>query len=117
MTVANKCNYFVNDALVAGGDPPPLHPDGRPWLAGEWGDPAVTIPGYFIVQGPPKAGDIIAIKDPPGDGYTGHVGIFAWKDGKPATISASSMSGAVEHNDFGFRNEQTPVIRRCECDR
>ena len=105
---SNKCNFFVNDSLTAGGNPPGRMADGRIPSASEWTDPKINIPGYYVlpVTAIPKAGDIVA--------YEGHVGLA---NGTGGTISASGTEQKVVDNDWGFRNGQTPTIRRCECDR
>ncbi|WP_428240549.1 RHS repeat-associated core domain-containing protein [Gynuella sp.] len=111
---ALKCNFFVWDALNAGGNPPGRMPDGRVPSADEWADPNINIPGYTIVSGfmLPQPGDVVA--------SGGHVGVYVpLDDGSPGTISAAPLfygSGLV-HNDWGFRpGSPNPTIRRCECD-
>lgn len=119
-----KCNFFVHDALVAGGDAPSL-PEGReyPYTAAEWANSGFTIPGYVVVVNPntigpllpgqvwgtPDLGDVVAVG--------GHVGLYAPINTTPATVSASTRSNKIENNDWAFRKgDREPTIRRCSCD-
>ena len=61
-----------------------------------------SVPGWPVVSGPAQPGDLLA--------YQGHVGIAT---GSARTISASP--GGVVENDWGSRQGQKPVIRRCTC--
>ncbi|MDD5035618.1 MAG: hypothetical protein PHE55_12760, partial [Methylococcaceae bacterium] len=108
-----KCNIFVNDALVAGGNPPPLI-DNRPALAGEWANPNIKIQDYVVVQGALQRGDIIAVSLPGNENYSGHVGIYVpQNNGSDGTVSVSSREDKVVHNDWGFRPDDPPAtIRR-----
>lgn len=110
-----KCNAFVWDALVAGGDPAGRMPDGRIPSAAEWADPSTKISGYYVVPSDfsLQIGDVVALQ--------GHVGLYKpLTDGSPGTISAASSGtppyGEIRHNDFGFREGNAPTIRRCLCD-
>ena len=106
-----KCNLFVNDMLTKGGDAPGRMPGGRVPSASEWADPKTKIPGYTVIPKvvTPQPGDVVA--------YDGHVGIYMPNTaGSPNTISASAMTGKVVQNDWGFRPNQSPTIRRCDCD-
>ncbi|MQA40163.1 hypothetical protein GEV02_18595 [Rugamonas sp. FT29W] len=105
-----KCNKFVNQSATEGGSSPPMV-NNRAATAGELGDPNMSVPDWPVVQGPAKAGDIIAIGHA-GPGYTGHTGIVV---GLSSTASANSNTGTITVNDWGFRLGQTPVIRRCTC--
>lgn len=108
----DKCNAFIWDVLTAGGHQPGRISDGRIPSAREWVDPNVHIPGYIIIDPKKglKPGDIIAM--------AGHVGIYvpfpSSNSLSLATISATEF--IIIHNDWGFRNGQSPTIRRCECD-
>jgi hypothetical protein len=107
-----KCNQFVWDALTAGGVQPGRMEKGRIPVADDWGDPKSKIAGFAVVDGPPQPGDVVS------DGH--HVGIYSpLPDGRPGTVSAASpftddggMTGAVVHNDWGFRNGQTRTVWR-----
>jgi len=65
-------------------------------------NPNYSVPGWPVVSGPARAGDLLA--------EGGHVGIAT---GPRTTISASP--GGVVENAWGFRPDQAPVIRRCAC--
>jgi hypothetical protein len=107
----NKCNAFVWDVLVAGGDPPGRMPGGRIPVTKDYGDPRIVIPGFHVIppNSVPKLGDIVS------DGH--HVGIYVpLPNGKDGTISASTTANEVVHNAWGFRQGQAVVIRRCDCD-
>lgn len=111
---ALKCNFFVWDALSAGGDAPGRMSDGRVPSASEWADPNVNIPGYSLVPlaMTPQPGDVVA--------NGGHVGLYApLPDGSPGTISAASLfnGNGVVHNDWGFRpGSSYPTVRRADVD-
>ena len=118
----NKCNLFVYDVLCSASSCPPEVEDPRWWalnrppLAGEWGDAAVSIPGFVIVDGDPKPGDVIAEKHDYADA-SGHVGIvveYDPKTGEGKTASVNAATGKVVINDWGFRSHQRGhlVIRR-----
>lgn len=83
--------------------------NGNPLLAGQWGDPSYEIEGWVVVQDPTQPSDIIAIKINYSDAR-GHAGIVT---GTGETTSAGSTG--VLSNDWGFREGQNPVIRRCSC--
>lgn len=83
----------------------------RPAVAGELGDPNMSVPNWPVVKGQAEAGDIIAIGQS-GAGYTGHTGIVV---GPKSTASENSETRTITVNDWGFRAGQTPVIRRCSC--
>ena len=101
-----KCNAFVYDATKAGHCEAGRLENGRIPTAGEWADPTIDIPGCSVVDHP-TTGDIVA--------FNGHVGIYVpLINSLPGTISAAS-SGQVVHNNWGFRNGQTPTFRRCSC--
>jgi len=110
---STKCSAFLNDALTAGGNPPGRGDDGVIPQAGEYSDPSVNVPGYYVLspETPLRPGDIVA------EGR--HVGLYApLLDGSPGTISAASTFsfsqpfGHVVHNDWGFRDGQNPTFRR-----
>ena len=108
----NKCNQFVDDKVREAGGSLPMPNgwfNGNPLLAGQWGDPSYEIEGWEVVKGPPQPGDVIVIKANYSDA-TGHVGIVT---GIGETTSAAS--DVVRSNDWGFRQDQNPVIRRCSC--
>jgi len=110
-----KCNAFVSDALASGKDAPGRDPNGVIPSAGAWDNPNSNIPGYHaLLSGtPPEAGDIVA------DAVNGisHVGIYyPLSDGSHGTISASTKTEKIEHNDWGFRAENTPTIWRSNND-
>jgi RHS repeat-associated protein len=106
----NKCNLFVDTQFEAAGYRLPniggnrfLRALGRyPPGAANLSRANYALPGWPVVSGPPQPGDLIA--------YGGHVGIVT---GEKMSISASP-NGRVE-NDWGFRRNQKPVIRRCRC--
>lgn len=110
----NKCNLFVFEMANRSGRPVEMF-DRWSWsnlgyvdyppLAGQWGDPSVTIPGWEVVTDP-QPGDIAAIKQNYSDA-SGHVGIVS---GPNSTISATNDQ--VVENDWGFRPGQQPVFRR-----
>jgi RHS repeat-associated protein len=114
-----KCNKFAWDALANGGDPAGRMPDGRIPSASEWANPKIYIPGYYILPSDSslKPGDVIS------DGH--HMGLYVPLDsGNPGTVSAAypftggtGINGGVVNNDWGFRDGQNPVVRRCECDK
>jgi RHS repeat-associated protein len=112
---SNKCNYFVWNALTAGGNPPPRMPDGRIPGAQEWSNPDVRIPGYVTISdGSLKLGDVVASAT--SNGYY-HVGLYAPLQADSTsslgTVSAAAgLSSAVVHNDWGFRDGQNPTVRR-----
>jgi len=66
--------------------------------AKDWGNENLDIPGYRVVT-TPQPGDIAS------NGF--HVGIVSG-DGK--TLSASSLSGRVVENDWGFRQRDRGTI-------
>jgi len=70
--------------------------------AGSLSDRGYDVPGWPVISSSPRPGDLIA--------EHGHVGIVT---GRRSSISASP-GGKVE-NDWGFRDGQSPVIRRCTC--
>ncbi len=118
----NKCNLFVYDVLCSATTCPPKVENpkwwapNRPPLAGEWGDRGVSIPGFQLVDGHPRLGDVIAEKSG-GPGFSGHVGIvveFDPKTGRGKTASVNSGTGKVEINDWGFRpgQDKKVVVRR-----
>lgn len=118
----NKCNLFVYDVLCSATTCPPKVENpkwwapNRPPLAGEWGDRGVSVPGFQLVDGHPRPGDVIAEKAG-GPGFSGHVGIvveFDPKTGRGRTASVNSKTGKVEINDWGFRPGQgnKVVVRR-----
>lgn len=108
---SRKCNSFVWDGLLGGGNPP-NRLDGRIPLASDWQSGLVN--GYRPLRPGerPILGDVVALD--------GHVGFYApLPSGAPGTISASSLFNplpSVEHTDWGFREGQSPTIMRCECD-
>jgi len=110
---SNKCNAFLYDALSAGGDAPGRI-DGRIPVAAEWFDKNQAIKNYPYLPTWTtknlKIGDIIS--------NGSHVGIYKpLPDGSPGTISASTLSGKVEHNNWGFRGDEGDItVRRCGCD-
>ncbi len=114
-----KCNKFAWDALANGGDSAGRMLDGRIPSASEWANPKVNIPGYYILPSGStlNPGDVIS------DGN--HMGIYVPLDsGSPGTVSAAfpftggtGYNGGVVNNDWGFRSGQSPVARRCECDK
>lgn len=75
-----------------------LYPPGAKTLS----DPKYELDGWVVVSGPPQAGDLLA--------FEGHVGIAT---GNGTSISASPR-GVVE-NKWGFRNRESPIVRRCQC--
>ena len=111
-----KCNLYVDTQYEAAGYSLPntggsvfsrwfdKYPPGAQSLS----DSTYDVPGWPVVPGPAAPGDLLALD--------GHVGIVT-EPGK--TISASSKLGAppgsVVENDWGFREGQRPVIRRCSC--
>jgi len=118
----NKCNLFVYDVLCSASSCPPKVETPRWWapnrppLAGEWGDRGVSIPGFAIVEGDPRPGDVIAEKHDYTDA-SGHVGIvveYDPKTGAGKTASVNATTGKVVINDWGFRPQQHGklVIRR-----
>jgi RHS repeat-associated protein len=102
-----KCNIFVNQVTQDAGAIPPLV-NGRPANAGELANSSIVIPSWAVVSGPARNGDILAVPEQ-GIGYTGHSGIVV---GQGQTASANSITGTITINDWGFRNNQTPTIRR-----
>ena len=116
-----KCNKFVWDALMAGGDPAGRMGDGRIPSASEWGNPSTSISGYTSLPSdiPLLPGDVI------GNGH--HVGIYdPTSDGNPLTTSAAApltggtgINGGVVNNDWGFRpgaDEPTTATWRANVD-
>jgi len=106
----NKCNLFVYEVLNAAGTPVPMKIRfswrnfgnvSYPPLAGQWADPDVTIPGWEVVQNP-LPGDVAAQKISYSDA-SGHVGIVT---GPGKTVSASSDTGTIVENNWGFRADQ-----------
>jgi hypothetical protein len=114
-----KCNKFTWDALANGGDPAGRMPDGRIPSASEWANPEINIPGYYVLPSGSsfKPGDVVS------DGH--HTGLYVPLDSEsPGTVSAAypftggtGINGGVVNNDWGFRDGQNPVVRRCECDK
>lgn len=107
--LAPKCNFFVADALAAGGRSATVRGGEIP-RAGDWYDLGTDIGGYEFVDATRvdqlQPGDIIS------DGH--HVGVYApiVRDGRmiPRTISAGTPfaggggpSGKVLWNDWAFR--------------
>ncbi|MBI4349609.1 MAG: hypothetical protein HY553_22425 [Elusimicrobia bacterium] len=105
-----KCSQFVADvAREAGALVPNIRVRGKyPPLAGDWGDPKVTSPGWIVVSDP-QPGDVVA-EPHRYSNATGHCGIVT---GDRLTTSANALKrGAVDENDFGFRPQNHPVFRR-----
>ena len=105
-----KCNLFADTQYEATGY-------NLPNIGGSWASRMLgryppgaknlsrsdyTVPGWPVVAGPPQPSDLVA--------DFGHVGIAT---GPGYSISASPR-GVVE-NDWGFRVDQAPVVRRCQC--
>jgi hypothetical protein len=116
--ISPKCNKFAWDALANGGDPAGRMPDGRIPSASEWANPKVDIPSYYILP----SGSILNPGDVISNGQ--HMGLYVSLDsGNPGTISAAfpfsagtGYNGGVVNNDWGFRDGQSYVARRCSCD-
>lgn len=102
----NTCNVFVSSQLFGAGlNVPvfiPLTRSGarqgfHPILAGHWGDAGKSIPGYPVTTTPPRPGDIVAARLPPGSTASGHVGIVTRvirnRDGSTQVMVASVGSG------------------------
>jgi hypothetical protein len=98
----NKCNLFVNKVTEEGNSTQP-EVNNRQATAGEIANPNQNIADWQVVtDGSLKDGDVIA-QSMSGRGYTGHTGVVAFENGQPKTISASSLTGKIEHNYWGFR--------------
>lgn len=122
----NKCNLFIFQMANAAGAVVPLirrkrgavksflvGDDFHPPLAKQWADPGFDIPGWQVVSHP-QPGDVVAEMHDYSDA-TGHAGIvtFVAPDGKTGkTISASSATGTIVNNDWGFRPKQNVVFKR-----
>ena len=68
----------------------------------------LLTPGSLLLRG-----DVVA--------EGGHVGIYNPLPPNSPTVmgtisAAAGLGGRVVHNDWGFREGQNPVIRRCSCD-
>lgn len=106
----NKCNLFADTQYEAVGYSLPnigggllaraigRYPPGAQNLSSH----DYTVPGWPVVSGPAQAGDLIA--------HGGHVAIVTGPG-----ISISAAPHGVVENDWGFRDTQSPVIRRCQC--
>lgn len=122
----NKCNLFIFQMANEAGAVVPLirrvrggikgflkGDDFHPPLAKQWADPGFDIPGWVTVSSP-KPGDVVAEAHNYSDA-SGHAGIvtFVSADGKTGkTISASSETGTIVNNDWGFRPKQNVVFKR-----
>ncbi|MER2490616.1 RHS repeat-associated core domain-containing protein [Catenovulum sediminis] len=105
-----KCNLYADTSYESSGYKLPNV--GGSWLSALFGrfppgaqslsDQSYALSGWPVVSGPAQVGDLVA--------FGGHVGIAT---SSSTTISASP-SGLVE-NDWGFRQGQNSVIRRCSC--
>lgn len=105
-----KCNLFADTQYESAGYNLPniggsslsralgRYPPGAQSLSSS----SYAVPGWPVVSGPPQPGDLMA--------YGGHVGIVS---GPRSTISAAP--GGVVENDWGFRQGQSPIVRRCSC--
>jgi hypothetical protein len=105
-----KCNLFADTEYEAAGFSLPnigggflaqlfgRYPPGAQSLSSA----SYAVPGWPVVSGSPQRADLIA--------YQGHVGIVTERG---RSISASP--GGVVENDWGFREGQSPVVRRCQC--
>src|SRR5262249_1302487 len=113
---SDKCNVFVADTLVEGGEAKPLvvnsNGNERLPVAAEWADPSVKIPGYSAPMDVSQAqpGDVIAQDHGLGErgNREGHVGIVvaiptANSPGVTASANANE-NGRVTLNDWGFRS-------------
>lgn len=110
---AYYCNVFVADVLREAGAatwdpisrPIGILPDRDP-VAREWEDPTFSIKGWTVIFhagtsfGQNSAQQMLAKRNP-GDvvSGTGHVGIVS---DEKRTLSASSITGAVEHTSWSF---------------
>jgi cell wall-associated NlpC family hydrolase len=112
----NKCNLFVYEVLNAAGTPVPMRIRFSwrnfgnvkyPPLAGQWADPHQPIPGWEVVTNP-RPGDVVAVKEDYSDA-SGHVGIVT---GPGTSVSASSVTGTVVQNNWGFQPGQKDVVFR-----
>jgi cell wall-associated NlpC family hydrolase len=104
-----KCSTFVYYILEkAGAYVPrwlrlsPRHPMTPP-LAGEWGNPNVSIPGWIIV-GDPQPGDVVAKQH----NYTDASGHVAIVTGSNTTIYTDKFK--VVEGSFGFRHEDKGTV-------
>jgi hypothetical protein len=110
------CNLFVADVLREAGAAtwPAIHervgvsPTRDP-VAREWADPKFELKGWKVIYPLPsqtslRYPDILALRQS-GDVVAGggHVGILCLISEAKKAISVSSMTGAVEHNNWSFR--------------
>lgn len=105
-----KCNLFADTHYEANGYSLPnvggdlmarvlgLYPPGAQNLSRA----SFALSGWPVVSGPAAPGDLVA--------YRGHVGIATG----PRMVISAAPWGVIE-NDWGFREGQTSVIRRCQC--
>lgn len=109
----NKCNLFVCEVSNGTGSiiPTDFTQGKYPPLAKHWGDPAVVIPGWEIVENP-RPGDVAAVSNMgpiPGGSridaldVSGHVAIVVENN---KTISHSSIEDKLVENEWGFRPQQ-----------
>ncbi len=109
----NKNNQFVYDMIAEAGISPPTVSKyvvmSRMPTCSEWADPDVSLPGWDVVQGQSKPGDVIAECPTSGDA-NGHCGIVV---GPNQTASAmANEGGTIVVNDWGFRQDNRPTLRR-----
>mgnify|MGYP001627172822 CR=1 FL=1 len=114
-----KCNQFVYEITSAAGASPGLPNKGGlgarlpgrgpyPPTAGQWGDPQFNITNWRNLDSGenPRRGDVISIPRQTMNA-TGHVGIVL----RPGVV-VSAATRSVVINDWGFRTNQAPKLRR-----
>ncbi|MBI2386431.1 MAG: hypothetical protein HYV14_10505 [Elusimicrobia bacterium] len=111
----NKCNLFVAEMAREGGAVVPNirgYRNPSPPTAGDWANPAVSIPGWAVVA-EPKPGDIIAMSAPISlPGATGHCGVVVGPRRTASANAHADVRGRITVNDWGFREGDTPTFRR-----
>jgi hypothetical protein len=68
------------------------------------------INGWRVIDDAPQPGDIVAEAHHYSDA-TGHMGIVV--EGRKTISAASTLSGKIVQNDWGFREGHKPTFRRC----
>ena len=110
----NKCNFFLDDVLLATGVAPHRNILSLPYSAGTWANPEAVIPNFPVVS-TPQPGDIVAVAHNYADA-SGHVAIVK----VPGVSSIGAGSGSGSHTtgwpwDPTTSPQGSPVYRRCTC--
>ncbi len=108
---AAKDHQFVADTLDQAGYGPGGGPQDRP-VAAAWADPHAAVPGWPVVAGPARAGDVLAMpRGKPDHWYFAPGQQMGIATGNNTSIGVRN-NNAVQESDWGFRPDDRPTIRR-----